>query len=253
MGEGNLSGLLTAFRFLTILPLGRGKVVDAPHMARSMAFFPLVGAWLGLLLLLMDRVLVRVFPHLVVAALLVGILALITGGLHLDGFADTLDGLFGGRGDRARTLDIMKDSRIGAMGVVGLVVLLGIKFTSIDSMGAAYKGGALVLMPTVARWSQVQLAFKATYARKEGSLAQPFVENLEISHFLAASAGAALVSYIAAGVSGLIVLAGAGIVTMLAKLYFTRRIGGITGDTIGAVSEMNEVLVLLAFLVIGGV
>jgi adenosylcobinamide-GDP ribazoletransferase len=246
-----MSDFLDALRFLTIVPLGRGgggETVEPERMASSMAYFPLVGAWLGVFLWLLDFSLGKILPHLVVAVLLVGFLALITGGLHLDGLADTLDGIFGGRGDRERALAIMKDSRVGAMGVVGLALLLLLKFTCIDALHGLARGQALIVMPMLARFSQVQLAYRSEYARKEGSLARPFVEFLELRHFIAAAVGALLITYIAAGFRGLLPLAATLAFTLGARLYFHGKLGGVTGDTIGFVSEINEALVLVVFL-----
>ena len=244
-----MSDLLNAFRFLTIIPLGRGRQVSSGDMAASMAYFPLVGAWLGVLLWALDLGLRKVLPGHVTAVLLVAALALVTGGLHLDGLADTLDGLFGGRGDKARILEIMKDSRTGAIGVVGVVLLLMAKYASIAEM-TSMRGSALVLMPTLARWAQVEMTFRSTAARTEGSLAGPFVASLTLPHLIAATLGAVVVAYMMADMKGIAALALVGAFTLCARLYFNRKIGGITGDTIGCVSELNELVVLLFFLVV---
>jgi len=244
-----LSDFITAFRFLTILPLGKGKTVEPERMAASMAWFPLVGAWLGGALFAVDYLLRLVVPGNVSSVLVIALLALVTGGLHLDGFADTLDGIFGGRGDKARILEIMKDSRIGAIGVVGLVFLLMLKFVSLDGLFGDSRAYALVLMPTLARWSQVCMALGARSARGEGSLAKPFLEHLNGWHLVSASAVTFAVAVLLAGLKGLVVVVPVAAITVAARLYFNRKIGGITGDTIGAVSEVNEVIVLLTFLV----
>jgi len=243
-----MSDFLTASRFLTVLPLGRGRVVEPERMASSMAYFPLVGAWLGVMLWFCDYGLGRVFPHQVVSALLVGILAIVTGGLHIDGLADTIDGIFGGRGDKARTLEIMKDSRIGAMGVVAVVLLLLVKFAAFDSLQGTARAQAIIAAPALARWSQVAVAFRSEYARKEGSLARPFVEHLTPLYFIVALLGAALIAYLVAGLWGIVPFAVSAAIALAARGYFKRLIGGVTGDTIGAASELCEAAILLAFL-----
>lgn len=243
-----MAAILTAFRFLTILPLGRGREAGPKDMAAAMAWFPLVGLCLGLGLDLIDHGMQRVLPQGVADVFIIALLAFVTGGFHLDGFADTLDGLYGGRGDRERTLAIMKDSHVGAMGLIGLVLLMLLKFETLENVAWTARAGALIVMPMAARWAQVLMAFGAGYARKEGSLAQPFVENLEMPQFLIATATAAIGTVVFAGPRALVILAVCGAFALLAKYYFGRKIGGVTGDTIGGVSETVEVMSLLGFL-----
>lgn len=242
-----MKGFLAALSFLTIFPFGRGKALDGRQMAASMAWFPLVGLWLGAVIWLVDIGLRGILPVAVTSVLLIALLAFLTGGLHLDGFADTLDGLYFGHTDREKILAIMKDSRIGAMGVIGLVLLLLMKFVALNNIAPSYRGQALLIMPTLARWSQVRLAVGAEYARKQGSLAQPFVEFLKWRHFIFATILAVAAAIFLSGIPGLVCLGVVLVSTMLWRLYLNRRIGGITGDTIGAVSEINEVLVLLVY------
>jgi len=246
-----MKSILTAFRFLTIVPLGRGEDPGPKGMAAAMMWFPVVGCVLGLILAGMDRALGRALPQTMLDVLLIAALALITGALHLDGFADTLDGISGGRGDRNRMLAIMKDSHIGAVGVVGLVLLLMLKFTALESVSWNIRAGTLILMPVAGRWSQVLMAFGSEYARKEGSLAQPFVEHLELGHFLFATFTAVLAAFVFVGLRAVMVTGAVGIVALGAKYYFARRLGGVTGDTIGAVSETCEVLLLIGLAVAG--
>lgn len=245
-----MTAILTAFRFLTIIPLGKGDETGPKDMAAAMAWFPLAGLCMGLALRVLDFGLERVFPQQVVDVMLIAALALVSGGLHLDGFADSLDGIYGGRGDRERTLAIMKDSRVGAMGLVGIVLLLLMKYSALGAVTWNARAGALILMPMAGRWAQVLVAFGSEFARKDGSLAQPFVEHLEMSQFLVATVTAVVATMFVAGPRGILVLAGIGGFAFLARLYFSELIGGVTGDTIGGVSEAVEVLALLGFLIV---
>ena len=239
--------ILLALSFLTIFPFTRNRQVEPPEMAASMAFFPLVGLWLGAILWGFDFEAGKYLNRTLISALEVAIIALLTGGLHLDGFSDTIDGMYGGRGDTTRTLEIMKDSRVGAMGVIGIAMLLIVKVVALSSLPTGVRGGALVLMPTISRWSQVQMAINARYARKEASLARPFVEYLEFKHFAVATVFAAGAVVIFGGTPGMIAFAASGLFTLAARVYFHKKIGGITGDTIGAVNELDEVIVLLVY------
>jgi adenosylcobinamide-GDP ribazoletransferase len=250
-----MTAILTAFRFLTIFPLGKGGEVEPRGMAAAMAWFPAVGLALGLMLYGCDRIFQHLLNQEVADILLIALLAVFSGALHLDGFADTLDGIYGGRGDKTRILAIMKDSRTGAIGVVGLVILLMMKYECLESVGWNMRAAALIVTPMVARWSQVLMAFGSKYARSEGSLAQPFVEHLELGHFMIATATTAIVLVFAAvklaSPAVLFIMVAAGVFALLSRMYFLRKIGGVTGDTIGAVSETCEVLVLLGFVVAG--
>lgn len=243
-----MTGFLTAVSFLTAIPLGRSRAYEPARVASSMAYFPLVGLCLGLALVLIDYLLKGIFPRQVVDVILISFLALVTGGLHLDGLADTVDGIVGGKGDRERTLSVMKDSRIGAMGVVALALLLLFKFAALGSLPASSRTCALIVMPTLARWSQVQLAFRSRAARKEGSLAGPFTELLKPRHLVAATAVALAVASFA-GIRSVLAFALVLLFSLAARVYFHRSIGGVTGDTIGALSELSEVLVLTAFAI----
>ncbi|HMI92808.1 MAG TPA: adenosylcobinamide-GDP ribazoletransferase, partial [Polyangiales bacterium] len=119
-----LRALLAAIGFLTRLPVGRKWEIGAEDLGRALYFFPWAGALLGALLLVLERVLHGHLSLELIALALTAALAALTGGLHLDGVADICDGLAGGRGNRARTLEIMRDSRIGALGALALALLL---------------------------------------------------------------------------------------------------------------------------------
>jgi adenosylcobinamide-GDP ribazoletransferase len=135
------------------------------------------------------------------------------------------------------------------MGVIGLALLLMLKVAAVASIPTGLRGQALLLMPAISRWSQVQVSIGSEYARKEGSLAKAFVEFLEWKHFATATIVTCVAVVLLSGTYGMAAFAVAGLFTFAARAYFKSRIGGITGDTIGAVNEINEVLVLLVFCV----
>ncbi|MGA2193355.1 MAG: adenosylcobinamide-GDP ribazoletransferase [Nitrospirota bacterium] len=237
---------LTAVGFLTVLPVSR-KSVGPERIASATLFFPLVGLLMGLFLALADFFLKDILPRQVIDIFIVVFLAAITGGLHIDGLADTIDGLIGGRGDRNRTLAIMKDSRLGAMGAAGVVLLLMMKFIALDNIPTAYRPSALLLAPAAARWSQVLVSFRSKPAREGGIAAFiPFIEPWHL--FFATAMVVATVFFISnsLGIAAFVLIA---LVTLGLKVFFGRAIGGITGDVIGAVNELNETLVLLVFTV----
>ncbi len=243
-----LSDFLSALGFLTVIPVGQEKI-PVEKMAGMMSFFPLVGLLLGSILALFDYLAKGLLPRQVTDALIIAFLAFITGGLHLDGLADTADGLIGGKGDREKALAIMKDSRTGAMGVVAICLLLLVKFMALDSIPSGLRPGALLLAPTLSRWGQVLVSYGSRPARSENSLAGSFIVYLKPAHLIAASVMAVAFAALFGGMTGLAALAAVAMVCLLLKIFFNRSIGGETGDTIGASSEIAEALVFIVFSV----
>ncbi len=236
-----------ALSFLTILPVGRDIEATPEQLGRSMGLFPAVGLLMGLGLCVCNWLLDSLIPRAVLDFLLVLLLIGATGARHLDGVADLIDGLAGGK-DRESTLEIMKDSRVGAIGVVGLVMVLLLKYLSLFHVPLEFKNAALIFMPTAGRWMQLCLSCYAPYVRAEGGTGSAFVENVGQPEFLRGTATlifAALVLFWAKGIFLVFLL---GIATMFILRYFETRLGGITGDVLGAVTEMVEVLVLLLVL-----
>jgi len=181
--------------------------------------------------------------------LVIAVLVVITGALHLDGFADTTDGLAGGR-DRERSLAIMRDSRIGSFAVTGLILLLMLKIFALREVPSEIKNRALLLMPVMGRWSTVQLAFGFTYARSGPGTGLAFTRFAGKREYVIATLITASVSLGLFWLQGLTVFFIIALFTLLFGLFFQRRLGGVTGDIMGAACEINEVVTLLA---IGGI
>jgi len=246
--------LLVAIRFLTRLPAGN-VASTAPDVGRSMRWFPLVGALLGAIYFAALKLLSPFLPSLVTSVLLVTIDALLTGALHLDGLADTADGFGAGR-SREDTLRIMRDHAIGSYGASALFLAIALKLAAINAVIAnASAAPALLLAAVLGRWSAVFSAAIAGYARpveddNPRSVGSPtrFVGRTEL--IVATSTAAAVVlafrSWRSAGAS----LAAAAIAagwTLLCR----SRIGGVTGDTLGAGVVIVECAVLVVFSAVG--
>ena len=241
-----LTDILSALGFLTVIPVGQQKLT-AERMAAVTALFPLVGLLIGGVLVGFDFLVKGLLPRQVTDALIIAFLAVITGGLHLDGIADTADGLIGGKGDREKALAIMKDSRTGAMGVIAIALLLLVKFMALDSIPSVLRPGALLLAPALSRWGQVLVSYGSRPARSENSLAGSFITYIKPAHFIAASILAVVFGVVFGGATGLASVAAVAIACLLLKLLFNYSIGGETGDTIGASSEITEALVFVIF------
>jgi len=244
-----LKQFITAWQFLTIIPISRRIEVTAESLGRSMAVFPFVGLALGSILIALDYGLAHIFPPAIVNALLLTSYIAMYGGFHLDGLADMIDGLAGGK-DREHILKIMKDSNIGAIGVVALVLVLLLKYTAINSLpdGARWEG--LLIMPVIGRWTQVWMTYGSKYARKSG-LGRPFVEYVNDRELAIASLITIVVSWLTLGVKGLLAVITIALVGLILKRFFDKKIGGITGDILGAGSELSELIVLL--MIISGI
>ncbi len=238
--------LLAAFQFLTLLPVKRS--FTAEQVGRSSVYFPIVGLVIGLALAGMNWGLGYILPAAVVNVLLVLAIALFSGGLHLDGLADTMDGMAGHRATEER-LAIMKDSRIGGFGAIGLALFLLIEYITLNNIPGTIKTQLLILAPVLSRWAMVNSIFVYPYARPSG-LGKAFKEVVSLRHFIFAT----LVSLTLTGVlfrwAGLIIFAGVWLTISLMSLYFKSRLRGLTGDIYGAINEISFVIVLLIALLL---
>jgi adenosylcobinamide-GDP ribazoletransferase len=236
-------GPLGALQFLTIAPPIVRRPFTVAELGVAVGFFPLVGLLVGELLAALDWGLARVFPPALSAALVLAAWVGASGALHLDGFLDACDGLFGGHTPEAR-LRIMRDERVGAFGLVGGVLLLLTQAAALASLSA--RAGPLILAPVVARWAMALAVIAFPYARAEG-LGRAMKEAAGWPQAVLASATALAAGWLVAGLWGLAALALAGAVAWLVARWVLRRLPGLTGDVYGALCQVIEVLVLLFF------
>lgn len=230
-----------ALQFLTILPIKITSRIKNADFGKSLIYFPVIGTLIGVFLTAC-LFLFSFLPDIVISILILIILSIITGGIHLDGFADTCDGFCGSK-SKERILEIMRDSRIGVMGVIGLVNLLILKFSLILSIPEQVLPKSLILMTTFSRWSQVLSCYTSRYARKEGK-AKYFIEYDSKWEFLAGSIFTIVIFLFLMQLKGMIILVISTIVILLAINYVKNKIDGMTGDTIGAISEVAEISIL---------
>lgn len=239
-------GFYAALLFLTRIPLPQVEL-DENKIASSLPFFPLAGAVIGGILTLIHILGQRILPDQVVAGITVVISIIITGGMHLDGFADTMDGLFC-FGDRENKLTVMKDSRTGAYGVIGLILVILLKYLLISSLSKAHLIPALISFPIISRWMMTFAIVFYPYAREKG-LGKAFAGQ-KLSAFILASITTILINYITVGLEGLIVVLGVFVAGFLFIQYLLRQLGGMTGDTYGAINEFCEIMALLMFSIL---
>lgn len=248
-----MKAFLAAVRFLTIMPLPGSCGTEQEDLAASVWFFPVVGALLGGVAAGVAMLLTQVLPPLVAAALLVIILAAFSGGLHLDGLSDSADGLLSAR-SHERAVEIMRDSRVGAMGVLAIVCVVLLKFAALASVPSQYLWRVALIAPLAGRCALVFSMALVPYARAEGGLGSAFYQRRPKAAALFALAVLLTVAWLSggalrlnAGHTALLLAAGAAVViTILFGLWCWRRLGGATGDTLGAACELAETAAVLA-------
>ncbi|MBW2603287.1 MAG: adenosylcobinamide-GDP ribazoletransferase [Deltaproteobacteria bacterium] len=231
--------LIAALQFLTIIPLGKSAIYDPKGMV---PFFPVAGIIVGALLSIFDYVALRFWPEPITAVLDVVFLAVITAALHLDGLGDTADGLMGHR-SREKALMIMKDSRIGAMGLVTVVCTLAVKWAGIMHLDV-HRTLLLVLIPAFARSGMMFGIRFLKYGRPGGGTGYDiFGEPLKLSAFRAVLIPVLL--SVLLGWRGIWLNVAFALTIATIIFYYKKRMGCITGDMLGAMTEVTESLLFL--------
>jgi adenosylcobinamide-GDP ribazoletransferase len=238
--------LALAFQFLTILPWPKPEVRRPEDLGGSMVFYPMVGAALGCCMLGVYLAGAEVLPDGVLRPALVVLLVILTGGLHLDGLADVCDGFYAGQ-TKADVLRIMKDPHVGTMAVVGIISVLLMKVVVLSHLPMAVLYSALLIFPAISRGGMVWGMRMAPYARPEGGTGATFFRTLRGRHVWTASALLGAWALLVAGWPAVILLMLAAGATKIFVGYCDRRIGGMTGDTLGALNELLEVLTLALY------
>jgi adenosylcobinamide-GDP ribazoletransferase len=244
----SLAALAAALQFLTVMPPLVRRPFTPEELGGSVGWFSLVGLLLGAILAGIDWLLGWVFPAGVMAALVLASWVLGTGALHLDGFLDSCDGLFGGHTPEAR-LRIMRDERAGAFAVIGGILLMLLKYAALA--GNPHRIAALILAPVVGRWGMAVAVVAFPYGRPEG-LGRAMKDHARWPQLLLACV--IVVATVAATAvasdewRALLTLPIAGVVVWVGAQFVLRRLPGLTGDSYGALCELLEVVVLLVFV-----
>jgi cobalamin 5'-phosphate synthase/cobalamin synthase len=240
---------LTAVRLLTSIPLPQAGRDDAAARSRSIVWFPLIGAGLGALVWGADWALRLALDARVAAALSIALLALLTGFLHLDGLSDTADATFAHR-TRQQRLAIMRDSHAGAFGITAVVILLLTKWAALSELDDPARLLALVAGGAASRWGAVVAMRAFPLARGDGQ-ARAYAGSITVPAVIATliAVGLATASFQAAGA---VMLALTAMVALALGLFYTRLLGGLTGDVYGAIVETGEAAVWVAAPTLAG-
>ncbi|MBU2591610.1 MAG: adenosylcobinamide-GDP ribazoletransferase, partial [Nitrospinae bacterium] len=194
--------LLIALQFLSIIPVRIKSELEDRDFGESLLYFPLIGLLIGVILSA-AAILLRGGNPLVRGAVLLIISVIVTGGIHLDGLADTLDGFYGGR-DKERILEIMRDSSIGAIGAIGLALVLILKFSLYASYPTHTLWRVLIASSIFSRWAQTLACSISTYAREDGK-GRAFVEHADKNRLIIATLFTVGASFILMGVKGFLI------------------------------------------------
>lgn len=237
-----MTRLVQAARYLTIVPLPGGRASDLGSLGGAAGWFPVVGLAIGVLLFGTARLTSLIFPPLLAALLTVTVWKLLTGGLHLDGLADCLDGLVGR--DAEQRLAIMSDSRLGAFGVIGLILFLMLEIAAVAELPPSPRARALLVAPAVGRAMPPLLAVLFPAAKPTGHGAS-FRAGVRRGAVPVALAVAAVPAGLLLGARGIVALAAATATALVLAALLARRLGGMTGDVLGTGVEAAELIVLL--------
>ncbi len=235
----------TAMRFLTLVPISWRAEEDVQQFADSLPFFVVVGMVIGSLGSCGIFLLSKAFPQPVIVALSLGYLAFISGCLHLDGLSDSADGLLSSR-PREASLKIMKDSRAGAMGIIAVVLVFLLKYAALSSMSTGTLMAGLFLMPVAGRTAILLTMASLPYAREEGGLGNLFYTgNSKKAATLAIILFSACAWFFVPEYLITVILSFFA-VNFLFNRWCKKKLGGATGDTLGAVCEITEMIVAVA-------
>ena len=241
-----MKALISALQFITILPVGKSKAFEPSEMV---PYFPVVGLLIGFIVAGLDRLFLTFWSTPTASLLDVLVLIALTGAFHLDGLGDTADGLYGHR-SKEDALRIMKDSRIGAMGLVAIISCLALKWGGLAGLEGSYRSLLIVIIPSYARTGILFGMRILAYGRPEGGTGQPFFKKKYPIGSFWGVLPALFLSLLLGWRCVLINLAFLAL-TFGIIFYYKRKINCITGDMLGAMVEMIEAGLFL-LLSVGG-
>jgi adenosylcobinamide-GDP ribazoletransferase len=240
---------LTATAFLTRLPVPTGMQCGPDALSSSAVFFPLVGLLVSVGAITLNYVFSRFVAHEVVVVILLVFLVAITGGLHEDALADAADG-FGGGWGKDQILDIMRDSRVGSFGAVAIVLALLARFVFLNHVPPQRFDGYLVAGQVTSRWTALPLAYFLPSAREQAGQGARVAGKITTFTLATGTFLTVAIAGTVLGVKALWVMLAALVVTGVSGAYYRRRIGGITGDCLGATNQIAEVAIYFTGVVL---
>lgn len=242
--------LLAAIQFLTVIPVPSRFQTGEDDLRRSLICFPMVGLILGAAVAVLDPGIMKLLPPFPASTLLVIVMLALSGCLHMDGLADTADGFLSAR-PKERILQIMRDSHTGPMGVIAVVCAIMLKIAALSSTPGPLHWRVVLLMPVAGRCALVFGMKAAPYARGQGGLASVFGRPSRLTLSVSAAV-LTTASWLVLGMPGVMAAGCVGMATVIFSFRCRQKIGGFTGDTLGAACEIAEIIPALAGAALGG-
>jgi adenosylcobinamide-GDP ribazoletransferase len=233
--------LQVAFQFLTRIPLP-STVFDSEALARAIKFFPLVGLVVGSGAVLLQRLLVHHLSRPLIAFVLLTYLVLVTGCLHEDGLADVADG-FGGGWSKAQILVILRDSRIGSYGAVALALSLLARYLLLATLPMEHFAAYVISAHVLCRWTSLPLSYFLPPAREGDGLGAQVARLTTLSSLIAGTIFSLAVVGFALRWAAVIPVTGAVLIVILSGQFYSKKIGGVTGDCFGATNQLAEIAI----------
>jgi adenosylcobinamide-GDP ribazoletransferase len=236
-------------QFLTTIPLPFNLKVEEEDFGKGLVFAPVVGILIGSVLALVFILFELAFSIRITAALVLAVYILLTGGLHLDGLGDTFDGVFSHR-SKERMLEIMRDSRVGTNAVLGIAMVLLLDWLLLTELDTFTYINILLLIPVAGRIGSITGAAISKYARNSEGLGKSFIDICSLKENAVGLVFSSIIFFLVLGTKGLLIGLFPFATAVLFTKWFGRKIGGATGDTLGAVCELNQTAFLLLAVVI---
>ncbi|TYQ16416.1 UNVERIFIED_CONTAM: cobalamin-5'-phosphate synthase [Acetivibrio alkalicellulosi] len=244
-----LKRLVLMVQFLTTIPINININCKEEDYGKGLVFAPVVGLLIGSMLMGLFYIVNTFFSFQISVVFMLITYIVLSGGLHLDGLADTFDGIFSNR-PKERILDIMRDSRIGTNGVLAIVCIMLLNFALLNSLERFFILRALLLFPVAGRMASLVGAGTSKYAREGEGLGKSFIDFCGIKEVLAGFIITMGIFYIALGTKGLILTFPTIMFPYFFIRVFTRKIGGATGDILGAICELNQTVFIISVVLL---
>lgn len=244
-----MSSFLLALQFLTIIPI-RVRNYSDDKKARSLFYFPIIGLALGALLYFANCVLLAMqLQAISINVILVILLVIVTGGMHLDGLCDSADAFLSNKPAKEEMLAIMRDPHAGAMGIISIVSCLLLKIALLNSINQSNRSGALILACMLSRWAVTPQMAHFPYARQEGK-AKTYIQGMNKKILILTMITTISLAFLIWHAKAMFIFVAVWLATYMLARSVTKKIGGITGDTLGATIELTEIIVLFSVILL---
>ncbi|MEG2353083.1 MAG: adenosylcobinamide-GDP ribazoletransferase [Clostridium sp.] len=244
------NNLLLFFQFFTRIPIKLNLKCEMANFRRGAIFFPIIGLFIGAMQYTIYRLCIDAFGDLITATFVMLAPIILTGGLHVDGLGDTCDGFFSFKGDKYKIMEVMKDSRVGTYASIATIGDMLMKYVIILTLISSDASAIIIIAPIISRLAVVFTAFISKNAKENGS-GNIFIGNINLSIMLMVAIITIFLSIKILGITNLVIIIPSVLIaTYIFNIFCNSKIGGQTGDTLGAVNELMEILTMLIFIAI---